>query len=70
MNILFELILFSLLFLGGSYSKIHSEKGRLSMQQTTLMRGIAIIMVYLQHTMGALGTNIFTPLGGGECAFS
>lgn len=40
------------------------------MQQTTLMRGIAIIMVYLQHTMGALGTNIFTPLGGGGvCIF-
>lgn len=32
------------------------------------MRGIAILMVYLQHTMGGLGSRLFTPLGGGGVA--
>ncbi len=42
------------------------QTGLMSFEYTTVLRGIAILMVYLQHTMGALGTRVFTPLGGAE----
>lgn len=40
----------------------------LSIQTTTVMRGIAILMVVIHHLSLWLGTNIFTPLGGGGVA--
>lgn len=33
---------------------------------TCRYRGVAILMIMTQHCAGHLGTNIFTPMGGGE----
>ena len=69
--ILFELLIILTFTIGGS---IIWQKDKeittdfLSFNYTTILRGVAILMVYLQHTMGALGTRAFTPLGGGGVA--
>ena len=36
----------------------------LSVNISNILRGIAILLVILQHISGHLGTNIFTPMGG------
>lgn len=35
---------------------------------TQCFRGIAIMLVIMQHCAGGLGTNIFTPMGGSSCS--
>ena len=64
--ICFELLLFIVLVLYYKKNKgTNDHVDFLSFGYTVILRGIAILMVYLQHTMGALGTRLFTPLGGG-----
>ena len=39
----------------------------MSMEYTTVLRGVAILMVMLQHLSGfVLGSRLFTPFGGGR----
>lgn len=40
------------------------DKKLLSVNISNTLRGIAILLVILQHISGHLGTNIFTPMGG------
>lgn len=36
----------------------------LSLDTSTILRGIAILLVIFQHFGGSFGTNLLTPLGG------
>lgn len=65
--ICFELLLLTVLVLYYRNNK-STNYNFLSFEYTTILRGVAILMVYLQHTMGALGSRFFTPLGGGGVA--
>ena len=43
----------------------------MSMEYTTVLRAVAILMVMQQHLSGFIfGSRIFTPFGGGGVAFS
>lgn len=37
----------------------------MSMDYTTILRAVAILMIMLSHFQGLLETRIFTPFGGG-----
>lgn len=66
-GVLFELSLVILVTIFGCFnSKRDSKYVMFSKEYTTVLRGIAMLMVVLQHTMGGLETRFFTPLGGGE----
>lgn len=69
-SVLFELVF--IVLLATLYSVVIKKKKAnyefCSLDYTNALRGIAILMVYLQHTMGALGSRFFTPLGGGGVA--
>ena len=67
--VLFELTLIMLALLGGrrlKYKEVQNDF--LSKDCTIVLRGMAIILVMLQHTMGSLDSRIFTPFGGGGVA--
>jgi peptidoglycan/LPS O-acetylase OafA/YrhL len=70
--IIFEIII--LLFLIIIFRQKNNSKNEtdplrfMSFSNTERIRGIAILMVILQHTGGDFGTRIFTPLGGGGVA--
>lgn len=68
--VLFEILVIAFMIVTYSLIKKQSENAEklLSVGYTTVLRGIAILMVYLQHTMGGLGSRFFTPLGGGGVA--
>lgn len=43
----------------------------MSLDYTTVMRGVAILMVMLQHLSGfVFGSRVFTPFGGVELLYS
>lgn len=43
----------------------------MSLDYTLAMRGVAILMVMLQHLSGfVLGSRVFTPFGGAELLYS
>lgn len=42
----------------------YKQNNFLSFEITNILRGIAIILVMLQHIAGGMGTNLLTPLGG------
>lgn len=69
--ILFEIVF--IVLLATLYSVIIKPQNRnhefCSLDYTNALRGIAILMVYLQHTMGALGSCFFTPLGGRRSSY-
>ena len=42
----------------------------MSLDYTLAMRGVAILMVMLQHLSGfVLGSRVFTPFGGGRSSY-
>ncbi len=42
----------------------------MSLDYTTVMRGVAILMVMLQHLSGfVFGSRVFTPFGGGRSRY-
>lgn len=49
--------------------KQHTDERFLSYPISNLLRGIAILLVVLQHVSGQLETNIFTPGGTGVAIF-
>lgn len=65
---LYELLFF-ILCIGGSSLKsipdtVGQEKVFFSFSHTNMLRGIAILLILLQHSAGEWGTRIFTPCGG------
>lgn len=62
-SVIFVLILLLISFLPSKGNEQYDEK-LLSLQESNLVRGVAILLVISQHVGGQLGTNIFTPLGG------
>ena len=42
----------------------YKQNNLLSFEITNILRGIAIMLVMLQHIGGGMGTNLLTPLGG------
>ena len=43
----------------------------MSLDYTLVMRGVAILMVMLQHLSGfVFGSRVFTPFGGAESLYS
>lgn len=69
-QVLFEILLIVFVIIIYTLIKKGAKRNKklLSIDYTTVLRGIAILMVYLQHTMGGLGSRLFTPLGGGGVA--
>lgn len=57
------IIMISLFFISPTNEKEKINK-ILSFNTSTILRGIAILLVILQHLGGSFGTNLLTPLGG------
>ena len=60
------IFLFVILFISFITLKMNKQYdgNLLSVNISNILRGIAILLVILQHISGHLGTNIFTPMGG------
>lgn len=60
------IFLFVILFISFITLKVNKQYdgNLLSVNISNILRGIAILLVILQHISGHLGTNIFTPMGG------
>lgn len=52
------------IFIRSSNKDIIKGKEIFNIELTNAYRGVAILMVIIQHCSGKLGTNVFTPLGG------
>ena len=58
-------ILFVTTIISVYFSKIPSERVKIfNIYLTNAYRGVAILMVVIQHCAGEFGTNLFTPFGG------
>lgn len=53
-----------LIFISPSCNEKENNSIILSFNTSTILRGVAILLVIFQHLGGGLGTNVLTPLGG------
>ena len=65
---LYSFLLVILLVVGFGWNNHEENNNLLSFDNTTAMRGIAILMVVIHHLSLWFGTNIFTSWGGGGVA--